>query len=289
MMAPGNNLAALNLPVDKAGEQYWTEFWRGKKLPPPINLAGRGPRTWFYQEFHHLWRGYLPSPSRAPVRLLEIGCAQSRWLPYFAREWGYQVAGLDYSELGCLQSRALLAREGLIGEVFHQDMFCPESRQVAAFDLVFSNGVAEHFEDTGAVLRQMAVYLRPGGLLVTIVPNLAGWLGRLQAKISPAVMATHRALNREELSQAHRDAGLQPLASAYLAFGHCSVVNPGAGWGKWGKFCFFKSMKAASVLARVLSCLYPGLPITQRSAGYIVCIANKAQKKIISGSANFQK
>ncbi len=279
MMAPGNNLAALNLPVDKAGEQYWTEFWQGKKLPPPINLAGRGPRAWFYQEFHNLWRGYLPVPSNDPVSLLEIGCAQSRWLPYFAREWGYQVAGLDYSELGCLQSRALLAREGLIGEIFHQDMFCPESRQVAAFDLVFSNGVAEHFEDTGAVLRQMTVYLRPGGLLVTIVPNLAGWLGRLQAKISPEVMATHRPLTKEELSQAHEDAGLQPLVCAYLAFGHCSVVNPGAEWGKWSKFFILKTLKAASALASGLRRLKLALPPDRRTAGYIVCLAQKPLKE----------
>ena len=133
-------MSAISHPLDKAGEQYWTEFWRGKRLPPPIRLKARGPRAWFYQEFHDLWRGHLPSAAAAPVRLLEIGCAQSRWLPYFAQEWGYQVAGLDYSELGCRQSRALLAREGLSGEIFHQDMFCPESRQVAGFDVVFSNG-----------------------------------------------------------------------------------------------------------------------------------------------------
>ncbi len=274
-MVNGQDISALNLPMDKAGEQYWTEFWHGKRLPPPIKLAGHGPRTWFYQEFHHFWRGHLPSASSAPVRFLEIGCAQSRWLTYFAREWGYQVSGLDYSKLGCLQSRALLDREGLAGEIFHQDMFCPQPCQVAGFDLVFSNGVAEHFEDTGAALRQMAVYLRPEGLLLTIVPNLAGWLGWLQGKISPAVMATHRPLTRKELSQAHKDAGLQPLVCAYLAFGHCSVVNPGAGWGKWIKFCFFKTLKAASVLAGAARRLHPGIPVNQGNAGYIVCLARK--------------
>lgn len=273
-------MAALSLPVDKAGEQYWTEFWRGKRLlPPPIKLTARGPRAWFYQEFHHLWRDYLPSAAPDPVRLLEIGCAQSRWLPYFARDWGYQVAGLDYSEVGCLQSRALLVREGLAGEIFHQDMFCPEPRQVACFDVVFSNGVAEHFEDTAAVLRQMVVYLRPGGLLLTIVPNLAGWLGRLQNLISPEVMATHRPLTRKELSQAHEDAGLRPLLCAYLAFGHCSVVNPGAGWRKGSKFLILKTLKGASALAGAARRLHAGLPVNQQNAGYIVCIAKKTERE----------
>lgn len=269
----------MSLPKDKAGEQYWTGFWRGKRLPPSINLAGRGPRAWFYREFHALWRDYLPFAPAAPIRLLEIGCAQSRWLPYFAQEWGYQVAGLDYSEVGCLQSRALLAREGLAGEIVHQDMFYPEPRQEAGFDLVFSNGVAEHFEDTGAVLRQMAVYLRPGGLLLTIIPNLTGWLGRLQGKLSPEVMATHRPLTREELSRAHGSAGLRPLCCAYLAFGHCSVVNPGAAFGKGSTFLILKFLKGASALAGAVRYLYPGLRVDRRTAGYIVCVAEKPPKK----------
>jgi SAM-dependent methyltransferase len=268
-------MSAISQPLDKAGEQYWTEFWRGKRLPPAIRLKARGPRAWFYREFHDLWRGHLPSATAAPIRLLEIGCAQSRWLPYFAWEWGYEVAGLDYSELGCRQSRALLAREGLSGEIFHQDMFCPEPRQVAGFDVVFSNGVVEHFEDTGGALRQMAVYLQPGGLMLTIVPNLAGWLGRLQKVVSPEVMATHRPLTRTELAEAHEAAGLRHLFSAYLAFGHCSVVNPGAGWRKWSKYCYFKTLKLASVLAGAFRRLYPGLKPDRRTAAYIVCLAEK--------------
>ena len=135
--------------MDKAGERYWTEFWLGKRLPPAIRVEGCGPRVWFYQEFHRFWKQQLPATRDASIRVLEIGCAQSRWLPYFAREWGYRVAGLDYSELGCRQSRDLLAREGIAGEIYHQDLFCPRPDQVSSFDLIFSNGVVEHFQDPG--------------------------------------------------------------------------------------------------------------------------------------------
>ena len=261
--------------MDKAGERYWTEFWGGKRLPLPIRVDGRGPRAWFYREFHHLWEPHLPPAGDASIRLLEIGCAQSRWLPYFAREWGYAVTGLDYSELGCHQSQALLTREGIAGEIFHQDLFCPEPRQLARFDLVFSNGVVEHFEDPGTVLHRMAAYLKPGGLMITIVPNLAGWLGGLQKLISPEVMAIHRPLTREELVEAHVAAGLMPHFCVYLAFLHFSVVNPGARWLGWRKSCVFKSLKGATVLARTIRQLYPRLPSDRRTAGYIVCLAEK--------------
>lgn len=261
--------------MDKAGEQFWTEFWQGKKLPPPIRIGGRGPRAWFYQEFHRLWQAHLPEPTPKPLRLLEIGCAQSRWLSYFARDWGFDVAGLDYSELGCAQSRALLAREGVAGEVFHQDMFSPAPELLAAFDLVLSNGVVEHFEDTAATLARMAAFLKPGGLVLTIVPNFTGWLGRLQSLVSPEFMAVHTPLHRESLAQAHGDAGLEVLFCDYLAFLHFSVVNPGGRWGGWRETCFFKGMKGATALSGCFRRLCPWLPVGRRTAGFIVCIAAK--------------
>jgi SAM-dependent methyltransferase len=236
-----------------------------------------------YQQFHQIWESWLPLAGEAPLRLLEIGCAQSGWLPYFARQWGCRVAGLDYSDLGCLKTRALLAREGIAGEIFHQDMFCPEPAQLAGFDLVFSNGVVEHFEDPAAVLAQMAVYLKPGGRMITVVPNLAGWLGSFQRWVSPEVMATHLPLTREELAGVHEKAGLQPHCCAYLAFLHLSVVNPGDRWQGWRKVGFLKSLKLASVLAGTLRRVCPGLRPNRYTAGYIVCIAVKpGSRKAVS-------
>jgi SAM-dependent methyltransferase len=276
MQVANRDIPKPGFPVDKAGEQYWTEFWRGKKLPPPIRVEDCGPRAWFYQEFHHLWQSHLPSPANPTTRLLEVGCAQSRWLPYFAREWGYNVAGLDYSEIGCQQARALLFREGISGEIFCQNVFSPKPYQLSSFDLIFSNGVVEHFEDPGTVLTQMAAYLRPGGLVVTIVPNLSGWLGRLQHLVNPEVMATHCALTREELAEAHVDAGLLPRFSVYLAFLHFSVVNPGTRWRGWRKICFLKSLKGVTVLAGSIRRLCTRLPVDRRTAGYIACLAEKS-------------
>jgi SAM-dependent methyltransferase len=266
-----------SIPMDKAGVQFWTEFWRDRKLPPAIRVEGWSPRAWFYQDFQRLWQHYLPAPATAPGRFLEIGCAQSRWLPYFAKEWGYRVAGLDYSELGCAQSRAFLAREGVAGEIYQQDLFCPKPHQLEAFDLVLSNGVVEHFEDTAATLRQMAAYLRPGGMMVTIIPNFTGWLGKLQAMVSSEIMAIHRLLNGEELATAHIQAGLALRSCDYLAFLHLSVVNPGSRCRGFRRTCFFKGMKAATVFTSCLKRLWP-LPVDQRTAGFIVCIAQKPKE-----------
>ncbi|MGQ9688163.1 MAG: class I SAM-dependent methyltransferase [Desulfobaccales bacterium] len=260
---------------DKAGEPYWTAFWQGKKLPRAVTVAGPGPRAWFYREFHRLWAPFLAARNAAPLKLLEIGCARSPWLPYFAREWGCAIAGLDYSARGCRQSRALLVREGIQGEIFHQDLFHPKPSQLSFFDVVFSNGVVEHFQDPEVVLARMADYLRPGGLMLTIVPNLTGWLGRVQQLVSPMVMATHTPLTREDLIKSHEKAGLQPQVCTYLGFLHFSVVNPGQQWPAWQRLGFLKGLKLASALAAVSRRLSPQRPLGRRTAAYLLCIATK--------------
>lgn len=269
--------------MDKAGKKFWSEFWQGRKLPPAIRVKGLSPRAWFYQEFHRLWQAYLPRGGPRTRRLLEIGCGCSRWLPYFAREWGFDVCGLDYTELGCELARALLAREAVTGEIFHQDLFCPDPHQLEAFDLVFSNGVVEHFTDPAVTLGQMAAYLRPGGLMATIVPNFTGWLGWLQSRVSPEILAVHTPLNREGLARAHEMAGLEVRFCDYLAFLHFSVVHPGGRWQGWPRTCLFKALKGATVLSLGLRRLFPRLPVDRRTAGFVVCIARKPPAPQIQG------
>lgn len=52
---------------------------------------------------------------------LEIGCARSRWLPYFAKEFGFEVSGIDYSEVGSQQATQILFNEGVQGNIVFAD------------------------------------------------------------------------------------------------------------------------------------------------------------------------
>lgn len=55
--------------------------------------------------------------------------------------------------------------------------FSPPASMLGKFDVVVTFGVVEHFIDTRACLDAMSQFLKPGGLLVTSIPNLAGWIG----------------------------------------------------------------------------------------------------------------
>jgi len=104
---------------------------------------------------------------------LEIGCAPGKILAYVATVLHAKVSGLDYSETGISQARALFAALGLSADLRSEDVFATTFLE-NTFDIVFSNGVIEHFDDPKDIVRIHVNLLKPGGLAVIIVPRLSG-------------------------------------------------------------------------------------------------------------------
>jgi hypothetical protein len=73
---------------------------------------------------------------------------------------------------------------------------------------VFSAGLIEHFTDTRHVLAKLSSLLRPGGTLVTLVPNLNGVSGLYHRLLKPETFETHVRMTTRELRGWHRDLGL---------------------------------------------------------------------------------
>ena len=92
--------------AEKAPAGHWEEHWRGARAPRPILPRGRGVAHFVDRAFHRLFAREFSARAGAGARLLEVGCAQSVWLPYFARAGGF------VSEVGgWLSHPAILARE----------------------------------------------------------------------------------------------------------------------------------------------------------------------------------
>jgi len=102
----------------------------------------------------------------APGRLLDIGCADGRFLE-IARDAGWRIEGLETS--------SLLAREAekLVGPVIHtailQEASLPDNR----FDAVDLSHVIEHVRDPRGLLREVRRILKPGGVVALSTPNVA--------------------------------------------------------------------------------------------------------------------
>lgn len=207
----------MSQTLDKAGEAYWSEVWGHTQLQAPFNPRSKALHDFVWVKLHESLSSFLHSYNTKGQRILEIGCGNSILLPYFSTEYGLQVSGLDYSENGCRQSRAILEREGVAGEVHQGDLFTPPPQLLGQFDFVCSFGVAEHFTDTADALKHMAAFLKPGGILITEIPNLSGWMGAFLKRWDRPTYDIHVPMNLPQFLAAHQQAQLPVLHSHYMS------------------------------------------------------------------------
>ena len=201
--------------MDKAGSEYWTQFWKDASLPSAINFSGKSIHDYPYRILDKKFRKAFSGYDTKEKLILEIGCGNSAFLSYFHQAFGFQVHGLDYSEHGCMMTRKILERDKVPGEIRLGDAFNPDTDWTEKFDVVGSFGVVEHFDDTSGTLRSFSSFLKPGGLLITSLPNLAGLAGMIQRTMNKPVYDIHVPLTRERVSSAIRSAGLDEIFTDY--------------------------------------------------------------------------
>ena len=160
--------------------------------------------------------------------ILEVGAGDSQWLPYLAKKYpASRVAGLDYSSAGCdkLRARAdaLGAEAGI--SVHQEDLFAPYSALHGQFDLVLSFGVVEHFSDLAYPLRAIRRYLRDGGIVFSLIPNMAGILGYMTQRFNRTVYDMHNPHDWQSFLQGHKEAGLTVLSGGYLGSSNFGVLS----------------------------------------------------------------
>jgi len=136
------------------------------------------------------------------IKILEVGCGKGNEFVQLARK-GAACVGLDFSEsaMGLVQKR--LAREGLAMPLVRGDARLLPFKE-NAFDLVFSQGVLEHFVRPAEVLQEQWRVLRKGALIVVEVPNkwtlytiykkilmaMKRWLPGWETQYSPSELKT---------------------------------------------------------------------------------------------------
>lgn len=193
----------------------WDTHWDDSALParPRPYLSG-------HRGFVELFERFVPSDASS---VLEIGCAPGRWLAYFHERFGAQVAGIDYSHRGIRMTARNLELLQVPARVEHGSLF-DKFDFAGTFDLAYSLGVVEHFEDPVPVIAAHAGFVRPGGTVIVTVPNYVSGLGRLEFRASPAKAALHNldTLSTGTLARAFTSAKLELVAT-----GVSSRVDPG--------------------------------------------------------------
>lgn len=266
--------------MDKAGQKYWDSSWAQSSVPAAVDPADPGISNWINRRFHQLFVRLFENSATDSMSLLEVGCAKSSWLPYFSRQFGFAVTGIDYSPAGCELSRKVLAKHGVVADVVCSDFFTPPAEMLGKFDVVVSFGVVEHFEDTAASLVAIAAFLKPGGMLITSIPNMVGLIGAVQKVVNRPVYDIHQLLDSAMLREAHENASLTVLECDYFIasnFGVNNLVDVPSGTPSW----FFKKV-ILGVLARIslltwkLEDRMGPFRAGKAASPYVMCISRKA-------------
>jgi 2-polyprenyl-3-methyl-5-hydroxy-6-metoxy-1,4-benzoquinol methylase len=203
--------------ADKAGESYWTHFWQQLPFPAPINVSRKVAGSYVHRKLDEHFNFVFSNLNPPELDLLEIGCGNSAYLSFFHHRYGFRVHGIDYSSYGCQRTREILKRDEVVGNIMHGDLFEPPQELLGRFDVVCSFGVAEHFENTSGVIQRMSDFVKPGGLLITTIPNLSGPTGLIQKYFNRPVYDIHRVMNLGDLKQHIQKAGLEiVLASRFV-------------------------------------------------------------------------
>ncbi len=169
------------VPNAKTSTEHWDSAWADEprlRLPSPL----------------HVGVGNLQRLLRRRVRpgmhVLEIGCAPGKLLAWVAKVLGASVTGLDYSARGMDVCSRLFRALGVQGDLRCEDVF-ESTLAPGTFDVVYSAGVIEHFDDPRDIVARHLAFLKPGGWAIITVPNYGGLYGRLQGYFDPANLAIH--------------------------------------------------------------------------------------------------
>lgn len=164
-------------------QNYWNKLNENQKALK-YGVARRIIEPALYRRLKLLFKRQLPQGKGK--RILEIGCAPGGWLVYFHRELGYDVYGVDYSQVGCELTKETLKKNGVTGEIICEDVFDASflNKYEEFFDVVYSLGVVEHFTDPTDIISIHLKLLRKGGSLVLGMPNYGdGTVQRICEKI----------------------------------------------------------------------------------------------------------
>lgn len=228
---------------DRAGMEYWDRFWKESEAFPASISPYSSLHSFIHKKYMEFYKERFSKFDTKNMKLLEIGCARSVWLPHFAKEYSFEIYGIDYSEEGCRQAREIMKKEGVRGTIVHADMFNPPEYMKGFFDVVISLGVIEHFNNTVEAVRAHSDFLKPGGIMLSKIPNLNGPAGFLLRAINSDFHMTHVVLGPDELSGACAECDLKVNECSYLPLLELDF--------SWGKLNIGKS----SLLSPFINCV----------------------------------
>jgi SAM-dependent methyltransferase len=161
---------------------FWKEYWKNYQYK-------KVPQKMFFDK-------YLPS-SISGKTFIEIGGFPGTMSIYFHKKYNCTVSLLDYyidKEMTNKLEQANDIPKDTV-KCIESDFFDFNSKQL--YDIVFSYGFIEHFDDTYDVIKRHVDLLAPTGNLLIILPNFLGLNGWIQRRFDRETFDVHNLKSME--------------------------------------------------------------------------------------------
>lgn len=225
-------------------KEFWSDIQQNIKLPITVDLK----RTPAFIKIDGILKKYLPKNSG--FKFLEIGCSPGRWLIYFNKEFSYQTTGVEYTEIGAKLSKKNLTASNIAGQILNEDIF-KTSLMKENFDIVFSYGFLEHFQDSENVIKTHWNLIKKGGYMILIIPNFKNSINyMIQRLIDKDNVKKHKLISAKKLKEYFNNSTTDGkiLFSGYVGTYYPWVINISKLYGiKYKIFDFFARYSQAVI------------------------------------------
>jgi len=142
-------------------KEEWQNIWMRRGWLTTIVNVGRSVYNWFFRQ-------YLRKFISKDTRLLEVGCGTATLTLSLAKEVK-ELVGVDITESALMLSRKHAVEMGAKNTKFELGD-CLNLPYQEEFDVVWSQGLMEHFEHPEKVAREHYKATKPGGITLISVP-----------------------------------------------------------------------------------------------------------------------
>lgn len=148
-----------NLPIKNPNTaDYWNKVYKKEKKDPWRDYP---------EKFFNIVRKLIPPSSKAPLKILDVGCGQGILLDQIHKEYpDHKLLGIDISSEAVAQTKA----RGIKAEVVKVP---PIPKANESYDIVIACELLEHMDPSDAYrfLVEAKRILKPNGFLIASVPN----------------------------------------------------------------------------------------------------------------------